>query len=178
MIVCLGWGSLIWSPRSLPASGAWNPDGPQLPVEFSRVASDKRLTLAITPGAPPITVLWARLAVPTLDSAIAALAEREGCSRESIGFWSEAQSSGHPHSAEIARWARDREAKAVVWTALRPGVPGQRGTPLGSAEVLAHLAGLQGAERERAEEYIRKAPRQTSTPFRSQIERRFGWIPA
>lgn len=176
MIVCLGWGSLIWSPRSLPA-GEWHRNGPRLPIEFARIASDKRLTLVINPGSPLIEVLWTQMTVPSLENAIAALGEREGCSRESIGFWSNARSSGHAHTGEVADWAREKRVEAVVWTALRPGTPGQRGAPLSSTQVLDHLAGLLGPERERAEEYIRKAPRQTSTPYRSQIERRFGWTP-
>jgi len=45
-IACLGWGSLIWSPRTLPVSGDWHTDGPHLPIEFSRQAADGRITLA------------------------------------------------------------------------------------------------------------------------------------
>jgi len=28
MIVCLGWGSLIWDHRDLPIGGGWRNDGP------------------------------------------------------------------------------------------------------------------------------------------------------
>jgi hypothetical protein len=45
------------------------------------------------------------------------------------------------------------------------------------AEVLVHLDGLRGAERDRAEEYIRKAPRQVATAYRAAIENTFGWTP-
>jgi hypothetical protein len=46
-IAILGWGSLIWKPNGLPMSGDWKRGGPVLPIEFSRVSSDGRLTLVI-----------------------------------------------------------------------------------------------------------------------------------
>ncbi|MEZ5736620.1 MAG: hypothetical protein R3E09_12640 [Novosphingobium sp.] len=177
MIVCLGWGSLIWSPRSLPNDGEWRGDGPRLPIEFARVASDQRLTLVIHENSPPVTVLWTRMTSSSLDEAVEALAVREGCSRESIGFWSEAHSSAHPKIREIENWAKDRELESVVWTALRPGFPGKRGTPITCREALDHLSGLEGNQRAVAEKYVRKAPVQTATPYRAEIERAFGWTP-
>lgn len=46
-IVILGWGSLIWDPRGLPREGIWQIGGPKLPIEFSRISKDCRLTLVI-----------------------------------------------------------------------------------------------------------------------------------
>lgn len=46
-IVLLGWGSLLWSPDGLPVTGDWQQGGPVLPIEFSRISSDGRLTLVI-----------------------------------------------------------------------------------------------------------------------------------
>jgi len=177
MIACLGWGSLIWSPRELPVEGGWRPDGPRLPIEFARVSADRRLTLAVNRGSPLVTVLWTELAVPKLDDAIAALASREGCAPDFIGHWSLSHASPRDETGVIASWAGARDMDAVVWTALEPGFPERRGIPLSCEEAIGHLAGLRGAERERAEEYVRKAPLQTATPYRAEIERRFGWTP-
>ena len=47
-IAVIGWGSLIWSKRDLEIEGDWIiGGGPVLPLEFSRVSKDGRLTLVI-----------------------------------------------------------------------------------------------------------------------------------
>ena len=46
-IAILGWGSLIWNQNGLPVKGQWKKNGPVLPIEFSRVSRDGRLTLVI-----------------------------------------------------------------------------------------------------------------------------------
>ena len=46
-IAILGWGSLIWEPRELETIGGWQMGGPVLPIEFSRVSNDGRLTLVV-----------------------------------------------------------------------------------------------------------------------------------
>ena len=42
-------------------------------------------------------------------------------------------------------------------------------------DVLGHLRGLDGGERDRAERYIRRAPEQIRTPYRDAIQRELGW---
>ena len=37
-IAILGWGSLIKEPRDLPIASEWQPDGPKLWIEFSRIS--------------------------------------------------------------------------------------------------------------------------------------------
>lgn len=179
MIACLGWGSLTWKREGLPVRGGWHTDGPQLPVEFTRVSGGERLTLVVTEGAPPVTVLWSALAVPSLDDAMKALAEREGVDQSrihlSIGLWSPDQSSRHAEAAIVGDWATERALTAVTWTALKPGFPGGRGKPLTCEEALDHLRGIRGFNRENAEEYIRRAPAQIRTPYRAAIEEEFGW---
>ena len=58
MIICLGWGSLIYKPESLAISGGWQEDGPSVSIEYLRQSKDGRLTLVIEPSAPELTVLW------------------------------------------------------------------------------------------------------------------------
>lgn len=57
MIVCLGWGSLIWDQKNLPVKGQWHEDGPSLPVEFVRQSINGRLTLVIDQSSQLMPVL-------------------------------------------------------------------------------------------------------------------------
>lgn len=178
MIVCIGWGSLIWCQKALPVEGGWRADGPDLQVEFARESRDKRITLVICQTAPATTVLWAALDVETLEDAKHALAQREGISadniRHSIGYWSKDGHSNHHGADAIGRWAKAQGADGVVWTALKPKMGEDYRIP-GQDEVIAHLTGLSGSARDAAEEYVRLAPRQIVTPYRTAIEGALGW---
>ncbi len=178
MIVCIGWGSLIWCQKTLPVLGDWNSDGPELPIEFARESSGRRITLVVCEGAPAVTTFWARLDVTTLDAAKNALAEREGIKPRnistSIGHWSKAGRSIHPGVDAIAAWAVQKGADAVVWTALKPKLGDDYRVPA-VAEVIAHLESLTGIELDAAEEYVRLAPKQIVMPYRTAIEKALGW---
>lgn len=181
MIACLGWGSLIWNPDGLPVADGWSPDGPQLPIEFARVSGRGRLTLVVTKGAPSLGVFWSRLTVRCLDEGIEALAAREDITPEnirySIGIWSPARRSRHEEAEAIGQWAAAQRIEAVVWTALKPGFPESRGVVPSCEQALDYLRSLEGPGRASAEEYVRRAPVQISTPYRSAIERELGWTP-
>ena len=180
--VCLGWGSLIWCPKALPVIGDWSPDGPRLPVEFARKSQDKRMTLVICEGVgvPAVTTLWAALDVASLPEAINSLAVREGITegniKYSIGFWSLGRQSSGSTAETVATWAAGRNIEGVVWTALKPIFGDTKGMP-DENQVVAHLRGLEGVERNNAEEYVRLAPRQIATSFRRAIEDALGWTP-
>ena len=77
IVACLGWGSLIWSPRELPCRGVWQLDGPLLPIEFSRVSSGGLVTLVITEGSPQARSLWIQMECTSLEESVRALAARE-----------------------------------------------------------------------------------------------------
>jgi hypothetical protein len=173
---CLGWGSLIWCQKSLPVRGEWKADGPALPIEFARESKDKRITLVICDRAPDVRVLWAVLDVATLDDAKKKLKDREETTPENIGWWSPAGASPYTGAAAIGQWARGRDLDGVVWTALGPKIGGVDRFP-SLHEVLQHLHDLRGTDRKRAEEYIRLAPRQIVTPYRTAIEKAFHWTP-
>ena len=179
MIVCLGWGSLIWDHRDLPIGGDWRNDGPDLPVEFARQSKDGRITLVVAEDCEPVPVFWTRLDVSSLNDARIALARREGISSEnlgvSVGFWSETSRSRHDDARSIGEWAESVEATAVVWTALKPKFRDMSVKP-SCDEVVAYLSGLTGETQERAEEYVRRTPGQIRTLYRDAIERELGWI--
>lgn len=171
-IACLGWGSLIWDPRELPVQ-AWQTDGPLLPVEFSRVSEDGRVTLVIDQEGRTVPTLWAILPADNLEAGIAQLAVRENVKRlGAIGRWPSADNSSI--HAIVAAWARRNHIDGVVWTALKPGLQKTRGVRPSLEDILGHIATLSGGARANAEEYVRRAPQQVATEWRDAIRRAFG----
>jgi hypothetical protein len=181
-IGCIGWGSLIWSPRELPCRGKWFEDGPLLPIEFARESGNGRITLVICDVPHRVRACWTLLEAADLDTARRDLARREGIEPSDVerftGFWETASGRSHGGGApDIARWAAAQGLDAVVWTNLEIGLKSRRGTVPSVEAVLDHLQNLPCAQRAVAEEYIRKAPVQIDTVYRRRIAREFGWTP-
>jgi hypothetical protein len=190
-IACIAWGSLLWDPRTLPLAAPFAQDGPMLPIEFSRVALDGRVTLVVDALVPPVRTCTAPLAVDGLDDAVKALASREGVPAERIGDWigvemradaskGAAGSSGQATPAvrgAIASWLARREYEAVLWTALPFRMPDGRFVRPDWTDLIDHLERLDGPPRARAEEYVRRAPAWLRTPNRLRFEAVFGWSP-
>ncbi len=178
-IVCLGWGSLVWRPETLPVGGQWYEDGPSLSVELARQSDNGRMTLVVVDGKPSCQVLWARLNVRTLDDARRVLSEREGpgVNLKRVAFWSPNTESPRSETEVIGTWAIDRDIDAVVWTALGPRFDGVNGRVPTADEVVSYLRTLDGVRREEAEKYVREAPAQIRTPYRNAIEVALGWTP-
>jgi hypothetical protein len=183
-IVCLGWGSLIWDPSELPIEGEWHSDGPFLPVEFARQSRDDRITLVLVPGRKAVPTLWADMSITDLDEAIKALQAREGTSTANIGVWhrrskQEEAPTGKNDTVQavIASWAQKREIDAAIWTNLPPKFDETNDHVPTANEVVAHLQRLEGDARKKAEEYVRRAPKQIRTDYRQVIEDKLGWTP-
>lgn len=176
-IACLGWGSLIWDPRSLPIQRDWFKDGPFAPVEFTRQSSDGRITLVIEPSAPPVRLLWAHMLSTGLTSAMEALRDREGLTgrdwHSRIGSWKngEAAPSVMP---ELPNFAQAHGLNATIWTALGPRFCDSDVSP-SADKVVECLRALTGTQRENAKQYMERAPRQIDTEYRRRIESAFGW---
>lgn len=179
MIACLGWGSLVWDPRELPTRGEWFVDGPFLPIEFARQSSDGRVTLVLVPKSfAVVRCLWKPMAVSSLREARKALGLREcrhsSKPEECVDCWPRGTKNRLAAGA-IGQWARMQHIEAVIWTNLSPkfGDDDKR-LPTGP-EVVAYLRGLQDEKREKAEQYVRRAPKQIDTEYRRLIERELGW---
>jgi cation transport regulator ChaC len=176
-IACLGWGSLIWNPRSLPIQRRWFEDGPFVHVEFTRQSSDGRITLVVEPNAAAVRALWAVMIPSELQAAREALRDREGITGNNwvsrIGSWQRGEAA--PESIpELPEWAAAHGLGATVWTALGPRFNGQEISP-SVDQVIEYLRHLTGTARENAECYVRCAPRQVDTHYRRRIEAEFGW---
>jgi hypothetical protein len=186
-IGCLAWGSLLWDPRTLPVGGAFQDDGPWLPIEFSRVSLDGRVTLVIDPGAPRVRSYWVSLVVGTPEEAMEALGRREKVDPTMASRWigCEGRDPGIPRSGDcdpvvretIRAWLENGSLDAVVWTDLPSRGPAGEAIVPSFDRLLRHLESLPEAARNRAEEYIRRAPAAIRTPNRTRFEQILGWFP-
>lgn len=175
-IAILGWGSLIWDPRQLPREGVWQEAGPVLPLEFSRVSSDCRLTLVIDRehGDPCETrfVLSPRV---DIDDAIEDLRHREGTRKSLIGFVDLSHDARHGRDAQsivdIAAWAQANEFDGVVWTDLNHNFETEIGSAFTVPRAIAYLESLPRTARLRAMKYIADAPEKVSTPLRRALDK-------
>lgn len=179
-IACLGWGSLIWKPQTLPIQKRWFTDGPLLPIEFARQSNDGRITLVITPGAQPVRSLWIPMTVFDSTTAQSMLAEREGIRKEDIpkyiGYWGATGSHASELAETIGHWAVPLGLDAVIWTNLPPKFNHREQVPT-VEEVIAYLRDLPPEVQQRAEEYVRKTPFQIDTTYRRRIEAELHWTP-
>lgn len=176
-IACLGWGSLIWKPDTLPLAGEWYADGPEMPIEFSRVGDGGELATAICVNAPTVQVYWALMAVDSVEQACAALHEREQIPMDREDGVGRLLVARLPQTSEgiMTRWARERGVDAVIWTALPPRYMNVEGRIPTDQDALSYLAGLTGDKLEHARSYIQQVPRQIDTPYRRAIERHLDW---
>ena len=156
-------------------------DGPLIRVEFARQSRDGRITLVLQKKTELVRSLWALMTVDDLGAARKKLAEREGIPKKNIerhiGQWCQPnQGQSHLTIHGLVSWAECRGVDAVIWTALPPKFNGKESSPT-TEQVVNYLAGLHGPERDHAEEYVRRAPKQIDTVGRREIESVLGWCP-
>ncbi|MGJ1335925.1 hypothetical protein [Sphingobacterium siyangense] len=180
-IAILGWGSLIWQPKDLDFDKelGWNKEGPNLPVEFSRVSRDKRLTLVIDPVAKEIKTLYSISTHLILKKAISNLVEREGCKVNGVGYYEKSNGTFSPDhfgwKEQIKEWIYQTDIDAVIWTNLPKNFEDKNGRPHNTQNIVHYLESLSGDEKDSAEKYIRNTPSQIQTVVRAEIEKRLGW---
>jgi hypothetical protein len=182
-IAILAWGSLIWNPGSLHIEGGWRPGSPVLPIEFSRISNDGRLTLVIDDqcGVPVPT----RFALSTLGDAQAAVCDlqlREGAPTargigviDRLGTCSNGHAlKSHPQAAQqIRQWAQQNDIDTVIWTAIGPRFIERTGTPFSVDAAIHYLTSLIDPTKAMALEYIRSAPADVLAPVRMKVEAAF-----
>lgn len=175
-IACIGWGSLIWRPEGLKIHNHWFEDGPILPIEFTRISSDKRVTLIIDKESKPVRALWALMTCTSIEEAKESLKQREGIKNDDLIHSTD--QSKDDSSDEVLRtikdWLREKNIDRAIWTGLSYSTATKKLRPTIN-DILEHLKNLNANERIHAEEYIRKAPNQIDTEYRRQIEIEFRW---
>jgi hypothetical protein len=183
-IAILAWGSLVWDPGALRLAGSWMSGGPILPIEFSRVSDNGRLTLVIDERhGVDVPTRYAFSALDDLNEAITDLQKREGTPvRNRIGFVDVAHDLSCDRAltnqriacARIRTWAKDPNLDAVVWTGIGPRFRERTGTPFSVDAAVRYLACLEKPTRTLALDYIRRAPPEVVTPVRSRVDAVFG----
>ena len=136
------------------------------------------MTLVVCEHGTVCPTLWNTLSSTSLEEARKTLAVREGLpSTKNAAFWSDSGASKHHGTELVGAWAKRRGFAGVVWTGLPPKSPvtDQNNDHPSIDDVLSHLSGLQGHSASRAEEYVRKAPNQIATAYRTRISKEFGW---
>lgn len=173
-IVCLGWGSLIWKPERLSVKGEWYKDGVLLPIEFTRVSKDGRVTLIIDDQAEDVITLWNPMTITNLDDAIENLREREGTISSKIHFATLESSDRNPFQKRIIDWLKLHEMDAAIWTGLSYSQFTQFARPT-IEQIISHLSTLKDKSLKDAREYIVNAPTQIETEYRLEIMNRLNW---
>jgi len=177
-IAIIGWGSLIWDPRDLPREGIWQTGGPKLPIEFSRISKDCRLTLVIDftneKYVPTRYVLTPRV---DINDAINDLRAREGTSKKNIGFVDlrnnrEESGDNCPKKAceIIKQWCRKNNFDGAVWTALPSNFREEIEKEFSIDAAIDYLKDLPKSARKNALRYIRNAPEEVMTPLRIKLK--------
>ncbi|NDD91347.1 hypothetical protein EBZ37_04610 [bacterium] len=174
-IAILGWGSLIWDQRDLLTQGVWQKGGPVLPIEFSRISSDGRLTLVIDEkNGVPVQTRFAQSGSETLNQAIEDLRKREGTSKSMIGVVSRTIVNAKAGSDSIKAWDVEHKWDGVIWTGLPSNFEDIKNVPFTIENGLTYLRSLAGEKKAKAREYIDRAPEEVVTPLRRALEKK-GW---
>jgi len=174
-VAVIGWGSLIWQPGNLVILGDWSRSGPLLPVEFSRISGDGRLTLVVdhTDGVP-VSTRHAVSGRANTEQAIEDLRVREGTSPNHIGFVNLPKGDKRSRIPEVGTavedWAAANRYDAAIWTDLPPNFEERTGKTFSVEQAILYLNGVPASVRKRALEYIEKAPPEVDTPVRRALE--------
>jgi hypothetical protein len=179
-VAIVGWGSLLWDPRTLVHDGSWRADGPVLPLEFSRRSSGGRLTLVVDHDhGVPCHTHWTASTRDEVDEVVADLAAREATTDRWVGLVDRRTGETRGRAAATVRtvreWAAARDVPAAVWTDLPGNFEAHVGRPFSVPAALGYLEGLMEPDRTTARRYLRNAPAAVRTPLRSQLHTVSWW---
>ncbi len=175
-IAILGWGSLLWDPRAEfdVFHASWFADGPKLPLEFSGVSKTRlgALTLVIDEQfGRPCLCQYALSTHKSANEAIADLARRENTNNDWIGHYFLASgASGKPKLHQTIKiWAAQKGFDAIIWTGHPNRFKENTGVEFSVASAKNYLQALPTAGRQKALEYISRAPALVDTPLRRAL---------
>lgn len=172
----LAWGSLYWDLGSLKIVDEWKSDGVILPIEFSRISDNGkgRLTLVIDEiNGSEIETYWSISEFKKLDLSIENLRSREKTTNKNIGFINLTNNNSFTKLSKslikrIKDWAEFKDFDAVIWTDLDSNFKKIIKSEFSTENGLEYLNNLEKKIKEKAIEYINKAPEQTITDLRKR----------
>lgn len=176
----LGWGSLIWESRPDfdDQHHAWESDGPELPLEFSRVSTTRRgaLTLVLDRvSGKTCRVAHARSTRVNPADAIRDLVRREGTLSQHIGYVYADGSRSHGRESclieTIRAWAQARQVEVAIWTDLPINFQEISKVEFSVDAAVQYVSSLPPDGFVRAAEYVWNAPEFVQTPLRRALQR-------
>ena len=143
-----------------------------MPIEFSRISGNERLTLVINEAnGVPIQTLYALAATASLEEAIENLQAREGTNSRGIGHVRNGDQPQSRVEKTILEWVVNNGFDAAIWTALGSNFEQKTGKPYSVENALAYIDSLEESKKTIALEYISNAPALVQTPFREMFEK-------
>ena len=179
-IAILGWGSLINEPGVLNIEGDWQPGGPVLPIEYSRISKsrDGALTLVIDPvHGTKVETLYIKSGCQCLSDAIDDLRKREGTNNKHIGFVDllagESRAGIHDIESIIERWTISKGFDATIWTDLASNFAEKSGFDAFTIQnAIDYLSRLDNNAFEKAIHYFHITPLSIMTGLRLELVER------
>ena len=176
--VILGWGSLLWDarPEFDACHDSWQLDGPELPIEFSRISESRAgaLTLVVDHvNGANCRVAYALSTRQDPEDAICDLRAREATTRKNIGyvFADGSAARGHRSTSKlVAAWAQVKRFDVVVWTDLASNFESKTGRTFSALAATEYAGSLHQYGKVQAAEYIRQAPDFVITPARLALQ--------
>ena len=176
-IAILGWGSLLWDerPEFDETHDDWQPGGPILPLEFSRVSESRKraLTLVIdSENGTYCRVAYAMSKRRCPEHAIADLRRREDTDMKRMGFWfADGSSRCDPDVPDaVVLWAKNKRLDVVVWTGLCSNFVKEVRKDFTVKTAIEHLQGLSPEGKSLAATYVWRAPSFIRTRLRLALE--------
>lgn len=179
-IEIISWGSLVSDPRTLKVFG-WNNDGPVIPIEFTRVSRDGRLTPVINENVGGLVQTYhAHSRFNNLRQAIDNFIERENIEENRIGIIepsinriSECCRRHNSTTQIILNWGRQTEYDAILYCALGTRFKDVLDLDYTVENALSYLEELDQTTKLNAIRYLLNIPEQTLTPFMREFRNRF-----
>jgi hypothetical protein len=164
-VIC--WGSLFWDKGSLKTTGEWKNDGPELPLEYSRISSygksKERVTLVLSESGEMCVTYWDLMAAKDLKTARNNLRDREGSVTDDIHTYLRGQNPLSPVAIQIESWLADHsEVDAVVWTGLESNWSEFRRKEFSVDDFVQYLESKKNSIN-KIKEYFEKVPTQSQT---------------